>query len=107
MMKKIWIVIALTVAHLAVSKTVVAVAMRIDIFAADAGWATVALGRSMIAATRVLYFPVITLSLYSRQWFPGNWIYVPMIANSLLWAAAIAFVLWQWRKRSRRGQGRP
>ena len=27
--------------------------------------------------------------LYSRQWFPGNWIYVPILINSFLWAAGI------------------
>ena len=103
MMKKFWIVIALAALHLVLSKTVVAVAMRIDMFAADAGWAAVALGRTLIAVTRVLYFPIITLSLYSRQWFPGNWIYAPMCLNSLLWAVTIAGVIWWWRKRSIRG----
>jgi hypothetical protein len=43
----------------------------------------------LVGATRILHFPVIALSLYSRQWFPGNWIYVPMLTNSLVWAAAI------------------
>ena len=33
------------------------------------------------------------------QWFPGNWIYVPICANSLIWGAAMALVLWWWPKR--------
>ena len=103
MMKKLWIVIALAAGHLAISRIIVAVTMQIDIYAADAGWATVALGRSLIALTRVLYFPIISLSLYSRQWFPGNWIYVPICANSLLWGAAMAFIAWWWRKRRKTG----
>ena len=42
----------------------------------------------LVALTRILHFPIITLSWYSRQWFPGDWIYVPMAANSMIWAAA-------------------
>ena len=101
MMKKLWSVVALAAVHLVVSKAIVAVAMRIDIFAADTGWAAVALGRVLIAITRFLYFPIITLSLYSRQWFPGNWIYIPMGVNSLLWGVAAAVVFWWWRGRSK------
>lgn len=100
-MKKLCTVIALAAAHLAVSKAVVAVAMQIDLYAAEADWATVALGRCLIALTRVLYFPIITLSLYSRHWFPGDWIYVPLAANSLLWGAAVTMIGWWWRKRSK------
>jgi hypothetical protein len=100
-MKKLCTVFALAAAHLAVSKAVVAVAMQIDLYAAEAGWATVALGRSLIALTRVLYFPIITLSLYSRHWFPGDWIYVPLAANSLLWGAAVTMIGWWWWKRSK------
>ena len=48
--------------------------------------------RILVWATRVLHFPIISMSLYSRQWFPGNWIYVPMLANSFLWAAGICLM---------------
>jgi len=102
-MKKLTTVFALAAVHLAISKLVVAVAMQIDMFAANAGWTTVALGKTLIALTRILYFPIITLSLYSRQWFPGNWIYVPICANSLLWGAVIAIAFWWWRKRMKTG----
>ena len=43
----------------------------------------------LVGATRILNFPIISLSLYSRQWFPGNWIYLPMLVNSFIWAAGI------------------
>ena len=99
MMNQFLKVIALSAVHLAVSRVIVAVAMKIDMFAADTGWITVVLGKALIALTRILYFPIITLSLYSRQWFPGNWIYVPICANSLIWGAAMALVLWWWPKR--------
>jgi hypothetical protein len=45
--------------------------------------------RILVAATTVLHYPIISLSLYSRQWFPGKWIYVPIAINSALWGIAI------------------
>jgi hypothetical protein len=47
----------------------------------------------LIWTTRVLYFPIISLSLYSRKWFPGDWIYIPIIINSLLWGILVYGVL--------------
>lgn len=47
-----------------------------------------------------LHFPIITLVLYPRQLFPGNWILIPIAANSLLWAVAIT-VVWRLYRRSR------
>ena len=47
-----------------------------------------------------LYFPIITLVLYPRQLFPGNWILVPIAANSFLWAGAVTAV-WGLYRRSR------
>ena len=44
-------------------------------------------------ATRVLYFPVLTLALYPRHWFPGNWIAIPIAVNSLLWGAGLVLLL--------------
>ena len=103
MMKKFTTVIALAAAHLAISKFIVFTAMQIDMFAADAGRASVALGKTLVVLTRVLYFPIITLSLYSRHMFPGHWIYVPICANSLIWGVFIAVVFWWWRKRTKTG----
>lgn len=45
--------------------------------------------RILVEATRIVHFPIISLSLYPRPLFPGNWIYLPMLANSFLWAAGI------------------
>jgi len=44
--------------------------------------------------SKALYFPVITLALYPRGFFPGNWILVPMAANSLLWGLAV-WIVWR------------
>lgn len=49
---------------------------------------------SLLAAiTRVLYFPIVSLALYPRHWFPGRWITVPIAVNSLLWGVALVLVL--------------
>jgi hypothetical protein len=47
----------------------------------------------LIWTTRVLYFPIISLSMYSREWFPGDLIYIPIIINSLLWGILVYGVL--------------
>ncbi|MBW2410479.1 MAG: hypothetical protein JRF72_11825 [Deltaproteobacteria bacterium] len=47
--------------------------------------------RLLVVATTVLHYPIISLALYSRHWFPGNWIYVPIGMNSLLWGIALYF----------------
>ena len=49
--------------------------------------------QTLVAATRVLHFPIISLSLYSRQWFPGEWIHIPILINSFLWASGIYFLV--------------
>lgn len=57
----------------------------------------------LVAATKALYFPILSLALYPRVWFPGLWIYAPVAANSLLWgllvAAGIILVRRWWRPR--------
>jgi hypothetical protein len=45
--------------------------------------------RLLVAAAKVLYFPVVSLSLFPRAWFPGGWIAVPILVNSLLWALGL------------------
>lgn len=46
----------------------------------------------LVHLTQLLHFPLITLALYPREWFPGNWIYLPMAANSLIWAWGICWL---------------
>ena len=43
--------------------------------------------RFLVLLSKILYFPVISLVLYPRQWFPGNLIYIPIGFNSFLWAS--------------------
>ena len=88
-LKKILSIFAVAAVHLALCRIVVTIAMNIDMLDEGTGQATVLFGKALVLATRVLYFPIITLSLYSRQWFPGNLIYIPIIANSLIWGVAL------------------
>jgi hypothetical protein len=48
--------------------------------------------------TRVLYFPVIGQALYPRHWFPGPWIAVPILVNSILWGLLAAGAVAGWRR---------
>jgi hypothetical protein len=89
MLRKASVIIGIAAAHFVAAKIIVTLTMQMGMFAADGSRAAGVIGHLLVWITRVLYFPVISLSLYSRQWFPGNWISVPMIANSLLWGMAL------------------
>jgi hypothetical protein len=39
--------------------------------------------------SRILYFPIVTLSLFPRNLFPGGMIYIPIILNSFIWGICI------------------
>lgn len=39
--------------------------------------------------SRILYFPVVTLSLFPRNLFPGGMVYVPIVLNSLIWGICV------------------
>jgi hypothetical protein len=53
----------------------------------------------LVRLTKLLHFPLVTLALYPREWFPGNWVYLPMAANSLIWAFGICLLLRLYRKK--------
>lgn len=52
----------------------------------------------LVRATKLLHFPLVTLALYPREWFPGNWVYVPMALNSLIWASGACWLIGLLRK---------
>jgi len=102
-MKNIILIVIISAAHFTVSKLTpsmtlllldsgvrdaVAIGFLIKLLVINA----VAIGfliKLLVITTKVLYFPLLTFSLYSRQWFPGYWINIVIIANSLLWAVSI------------------
>ena len=45
--------------------------------------------RWLVYVSKVLYAPLITFGLYPRVAFPGLWIWVPIFANSLIWAGIL------------------
>lgn len=98
MLKSLIAILSITAVHLALSRIIVAVTMTIDMLDPDSGRTTVLFGKTMIAVTRILYFPILTLSLYSRQLFPGNWIYIPIFINSLVWGVVLYLAFHLWRK---------
>ena len=91
-MKKIIMIFLIALVHLGVSKTVVAIALAGTSGNAFDGEMSMWV-KMLIWTTKVLYFPIISLSLYSRKWFPGKLIYIPIFTNSLLWAAVIYFAV--------------
>jgi hypothetical protein len=99
MLRKTAVIIVIAAAHFAIAKMIVALTMQMGMFAVDGGRAAGVIGHFLVWVTRGLYFPVISLSLYSRQWFPGNWVYVPMVANSLLWGIALYGIYFLIRRR--------
>jgi hypothetical protein len=56
----------------------------------------------LVRLTRLLHFPLVTLAPYPREWFPGDWICVPMAVNSLIWACGIYWVVGLYRGRGGR-----
>lgn len=52
----------------------------------------------LVRLTRLLHFPIVTLAIYPREWFPGSWIYLPMAANSLIWGFGIRWLVGLFRK---------
>lgn len=53
-------------------------------------------------ATKVLYFPILSLALYPRHWFPGQMITIPIAVNSVLWGIMLALAIHIGRRRGSR-----
>ena len=85
MTRKIIIILGISVVHFAIVQLVnfFGIAATGADFTGDGTLSPVASALVLIA--RILYFPVITLGVFSRAVFPGNLIYIPIFFNSLLW----------------------
>jgi hypothetical protein len=93
MKKKFAIIIFIAAVHFAMSALIVATFMSVADTINPVQTEPPLVFRILAVATRILHFPIISLSLYSRQWFPGNWIYMPIFFNSILWAVGIYFLM--------------
>jgi len=89
MLKKFAIIVLVALIHFGLSVLIIAVSLSVATAANPSPTEPTIWVRIFVEATRIIHFPIISLSLYSRQWFPGNWIYLPMLVNSFIWAAGI------------------
>ena len=97
-MKKFFIFLIIALIHFGLSVLIIPMTMSVA-DALNAAQSTPTTGfQTLVAATRVLHFPIISLSLYSRQWFPGEWIRIPILMNSFLWAGGIYFLMVVFKK---------
>ena len=92
-MKKLIIFLFITLIHFGLSVLIIPVTMSV-VGALNTTQSIPTMGlQTLVAATRVLHFPIISQSWYSRQWFPGDWVRIPILINSLLWAGGIYFLV--------------
>ena len=98
MIKKLSMILTITVIHFVLCRLVVLTTMAVNMQDLDAGQTVPLLTRILVHTTRILYFPIISMSLYSRQLFPGNWILVPIFINSLVWGVTIYLGYGFWKK---------
>ena len=97
-MKKFAVIGLIALMHFGVSLLIVAISMSVAAATSPVPAEPTTGLRILVEATRIVYFPIISLSLYSRQWFPVNWIYVPMLVNSVIWGAGIFLLFVLGRK---------
>jgi hypothetical protein len=97
-MKKLVIFLLITLIHFGLSVLIIPMTMFVagGLNAAQS-MPTIGL-QTLVAATRILHFPIISLSWYSREWFPGDWIRIPILINSFLWAGGICFMVIGYKK---------
>jgi len=87
-MKKAFIILAIAVVHLVFTKVISIMALSVATAHVHESQLPF-IGRSLMVMSKVLYFPVFTFAWYPRQFFPGNFIIIPLFINSLLWAFLI------------------
>ena len=88
-MKRLAIILAIALIHFALSVLIVPAALTVGSTVSVEQPEPSSAFKTLVVVTRVLHYPIISQSLYSRHWFPGGWIYIPIFINSLLWATGI------------------
>jgi hypothetical protein len=97
-MKKSVIFLSIALIHFGLSVLIVPMTLLVAGTRNTAQWVPTIFVQTLVAATRILHFPIISQSWYSRLWFPGDWIRVPILINSLLWAGGIYFLVMVGKK---------
>ncbi|UCF94988.1 MAG: hypothetical protein JSW39_12825 [Desulfobacterales bacterium] len=102
MLKRLGVIPSIALAHFVVCIGVISFTRTMGTGAADNIQAAYGIFKIMAGLTRILYFPIISCALYSRSWFPGNWIYILIFVNSLVWGGGVYLVFVLFRKVCRR-----
>lgn len=82
-----WLGIA--VAHFGLSHLILPITLALTTQAAGSPDGPGTVVTLLVRVTKLLHLPLVTLALYPREWFPGDWVYVPMALNSVIWAFGI------------------
>ena len=95
----VWLVLVLGGCHFLVSLLIVPLTLWTGDVLSSGTLKSILMG-GLHFLTKVFYYPILSFALYPRHWFPGSWITVPILVNSLLCGfllACIAFGLWRIR----------
>ncbi len=93
-MKKFVIIILIALMHFALSVLIVPATFSVGSAVSTEPPGPSLAFKSLVLATRILHFPIISQSLYSRHWFPGRLIAIPIFFNSFLWSIGIYLLLY-------------
>jgi hypothetical protein len=98
MLKKTAIIIIIGLSHFALCIGIVPVTMAVAAGNTAELQGPSTLFRVLAVVTKILYWPIISLAWYPRSWFPGEWVNIPILINSLLWGTGIYVFLFFARK---------
>jgi hypothetical protein len=80
-MKKALTILSIAVIHLVFTKIISTTAL--SVVSANAYKSQPSfIARSLMAMSKVLYFPVFTFAWYPRQFFPGDFVIIPLFVIS-------------------------
>jgi glucan phosphoethanolaminetransferase (alkaline phosphatase superfamily) len=89
MINKILKIFIISLIHFAMVLTITWAGLRIIVSGSlEAGHSSF-LALVFVWISRILYFPVVTLSLFPRNLFPGGMVYLPIVLNSIIWGIFI------------------
>ena len=97
-MKSIVIILVIALIHFALCVLIVPAALTVGSAVSVKQPEPSSAFKTLVVTTRILHFPIISQSLYSRHWFPGGWINIPIFFNSLLWGGGIFSLRYIYKK---------